>query len=127
MGRSISLIKEVTLTMINFNKLPLMIVIAVMAVVILSACDGVNSNSNETDDIITDENTPTTETTAVPFPWGGNIDGKEMTLDDVHQLAGKGDDLLFEDLWQYKGGNTSSSHERYIMEMCIRDRCNRQR
>lgn len=115
MGRSISLIKEVTLTMINFNKLPLMIVIAVMAVVILSACDGVNSNSNETDDIITDENTPITETPAVPFPWGGNIDGKEMTLDDVHKLAGKGDDLLFEDLWQYKGGNTSSSHERYIM------------
>ena len=99
----------------NFNKLPLIIIIAVMAVVILSACVGVNSNSNVTDDSATDENAPKTETTTVPFPWGGNIDGKEMTLDDVHYLAEKGDNLLFEDLWAYKGGNASSSFERYIM------------
>ena len=56
----------------NFNKLPLKIIIAVTAVVILSACVGVNSNSNVTDDSTTDENAPKTETTTVPFPWGGN-------------------------------------------------------
>lgn len=99
----------------NFNKLLLMIIIAIMVAVVLSGCIGVNSISNVTDDIITDENAPKTDISAVPFPWGGNMDGKEMTLDDVRQLAGKGDDLLFEDLWQYKGGNASSDFERYIM------------
>lgn len=99
----------------NFNKFPLMIIIAAVTALVLSACFGINSNSNVTEDSTTDENTPTRETTAVPFPWGGNIDGKEMTLDDVRQLAAKGDDLLFEDLWQYKGGNASSDFERYIM------------
>ncbi|WP_313370724.1 hypothetical protein [Sedimentibacter sp.] len=38
-----------------------------------------------------------------------------MTLDDVRKLAAKGDDLLFEDLSQYKGANASSDLNSYIM------------
>ncbi len=99
----------------NLKKLSLIIIIAAVAAVVLSACFSINSSSNVTEYSTTDENKPARETSAVPFPWGGNINGKEMTLDDVRQLAAKGDNLLFEYLWQYKGGNASSSHDRYIM------------
>ena len=40
---------------------------------------------------------------------------KPMTLEDVRSLAKKGDDLLFEDLMPYKGGNASSSFDYNIM------------
>ena len=106
---------EVTITMKNFKRMHLIIIIAAVAALVLTGCFGVNKINNVADDSAIDENAPNTESPAVPFPWGGNMDGKEMTLNDVRQLAGKGDNLLFEDLWQYKGGNASSSHDRYIM------------
>ena len=99
----------------NFKKMPFIVIITAAAALVLTGCFGVNKIKNAADDSAIDENAPNAETPAVPFPWGGNMDGKEMTLDHVHQLAGKGDDLMFEDLWQYKGGNASSSHDRYIM------------
>jgi len=40
-----------------------------------------------------------------------------MTLDDVRKLAAKGDDLLFEDLSQYKGANASSDLNSYIRRL----------
>ena len=46
---------------------------------------------------------------------GGNLDGRPMTLDDVKNLAARGDNLLFEDLMQFQGANVSSSFDRYIM------------
>jgi beta-lactamase regulating signal transducer with metallopeptidase domain len=66
-------------------------------------------------DFTIDNNTPRQEIHHTPDEWFGNFDGKEMTLDDVRELAAKGDDLLFEDLRQYKGGNVSSNLSRYIM------------
>lgn len=99
----------------NFKKIHFIIIIAAVAALILSGCSGEDRFSNVTDDSAIDENAPDTETAIVPFPWGGNRDGIEMTLDHVRRLAGKGDDLLFEDLWPYRGGNASSSHDRYIM------------
>ena len=106
---------EVTITVKNFKRMHLIIIIVAVAALVLTGCFGVNKINNVADDSAIDENAPNTESPAVPFPWGGNMDGKEMTLNDVRQLAGKGDNLLFEDLWQYKGGNASSSHDRYIM------------
>ncbi|HPW99355.1 MAG TPA: hypothetical protein PKY98_01270 [Sedimentibacter sp.] len=99
----------------NFKKMPLIIIIAIAAAIVLSGCFGVKIISDEPDNSTTDENEPKTEASSFTFPWGGNMDGKEMTLEDVRLLAAKGDDLLFEDLWQYKGGNVSSNFERYIM------------
>jgi len=40
---------------------------------------------------------------------------RNMTLDDVRMLAAKGDDLLFEEIQQYRGVNFSSNFDRYIM------------
>lgn len=51
----------------------------------------------------------------IPQEWFDNFDGNEMTLDDVRNLAEKGDSLMFEDLRSYRGMNVSSSMFSYIM------------
>lgn len=51
----------------------------------------------------------------IPAEWFGNLEGKNMTFNDVRELAAKGDNLLFEDLRQYKGMNASSNFDYYIM------------
>jgi hypothetical protein len=47
--------------------------------------------------------------------WERNFDGKEMTLDYIRELAAKRDSLLFEDLRQYSGMNSSSNLNYCIM------------
>jgi len=66
-------------------------------------------------DFSIDKNAPPQETFTVPASWFGNASGKEMTLNDVRELAAKGDGLLFEDLQQYQGGNASSDFNYNIM------------
>jgi len=66
-------------------------------------------------DFTIDGNAPKQEINHIPDGWLGNFDGKDMTLDDVRELAAKGDELLFEDLRQYKGGNVSSRFGSYLM------------
>lgn len=48
-------------------------------------------------------------------PSASPYDPQAMTLEDVRDLAKKGDGLLFEDFEKYKGGNASSSLDYYIM------------
>jgi len=87
---------------LNFKKPSrVIIIVAVMLVVVLSAGFALN-RVGEAVNYLNDR-------------WFGNFDGKEMTLDDVRELAAKGDDLLFADLQEYKGINASSSFDRYIM------------
>lgn len=56
-----------------------------------------------------------TQTAALPAMWPGNPHGKNMTLADVKELAAKGEDLLFEDLQPFMGGNASSTLNYCIM------------
>ena len=72
-------------------------------------------------DFTIDKNAPKQETITVPPDWFGNFDGKEMTLEDVRNLAAKGNALLFRDLRQYRGMNVSSNFSSYIMVYGVED------
>jgi hypothetical protein len=47
--------------------------------------------------------------------WHGNLDGRRMTMDDVRDLAQKGDALTFEAFKPFVGANASSTFGAYLM------------
>ncbi|HBN85194.1 MAG TPA: hypothetical protein DDZ89_15275 [Clostridiales bacterium] len=55
------------------------------------------------------------------FDRPGFLEGNPMTIDDVKQLAKKGDNLVFEDFKGFKGANVSSSFDIYIMVYSVEE------
>jgi len=120
---------------LNFRKPSRMIIVASLALVAVlgvgctvnrasiidreSPMKGINLSDSQPDDIVRNVE----QITGVRKhnhlddldSWHGSLNGKPMTLDDIRELAAKGDNLLFEDLRQYQGGNVSSNLDRYII------------